>query len=150
MFEHWHWKHHIGIFNASCLSIYFQRYQTFKYIHYISPFMCLSSTWIFCFDAVEVPFPHWVHHLPASSNPYSWTHGSSDEKRSLVNRALRTMTKTLGEFSATTKCRCRRFFNWGKSSFKPEFLTPQRKWIQGFQEVKVSFQRMDVGFYMVG
>eukprot|EP00434_Breviolum_minutum_P000997 symbB.v1.2.000873.t1/scaffold38.1/size396883/13 len=44
---------------------------------------------------VTVPFPHWVHHLPASSNPYSWTHGSSDEKRSLVNRALRTMTKKL-------------------------------------------------------
>ena len=38
----------------------------------------------------------------------------------------------------------------GKLSFKPEFLAPQRKWIQGFQEVKVSFQRMDVGFYLVG
>lgn len=61
------------------------------------PFHVLIFDFDFCFDAVEVPFPHWVHHLPASSSPYSWTHGSSDEKRSLVNRALRTMTKTLGE-----------------------------------------------------
>lgn len=46
---------------------------------------------------ITVPFPSWVNSLPVSSS-YSWVRGqrpNCDEKRSLVNRALRTMSKKL-------------------------------------------------------
>ncbi|CAL1151417.1 unnamed protein product [Cladocopium goreaui] len=44
---------------------------------------------------VTVPFPSWVNSLPRFSG-YHWERGPKcDEKRSLVNRALRTMSKKL-------------------------------------------------------